>query len=237
MPIEHWTMPRHVHHDRHELIVVLAGQIRTRIGGRILLGRRGDVLLYPAGEPHQEESIASRPLETYFVSWQGSLSDGRFLSNFDRDGRIQYLVEWVFELQSVRPSGWQRLANGLLAAALFEYERKAQTQGEQMLLNVQRLVRENLAKPITLDDLAAAGGMSRFHFARRFRQLTGLPPMQFVCRQRLEVARLLLMTTPLPLKAVARQTGFADQYHFSKVFRRQTGCTPSSLRLLSRLTR
>jgi transcriptional regulator GlxA family with amidase domain len=72
--------------------------------------------------------------------------------------------------------------------------------------------------------------MSKFHFSRRYRQLTGLTPMEDLRQLRLEAARDLLLTTDLPLKAIAPRTGLGDEYHLSRLFRRAFGIAPGELR-------
>ena len=83
---------------------------------------------------------------------------------------------------------------------------------------------------ITLDDLAAAAGLSKFHFARRFRATTGTSPHEFVVRSRVDRARRLLEHTDTPLAAVAEACGFADQSHMNRVFAKRVGATPGEVR-------
>lgn len=89
-------------------------------------------------------------------------------------------------------------------------------------------IEENLGEPITLDMLAGLANVSRFHFARQFRRSTGLSPMAYVERSRLERARALIRAGTLSLTEIAALLGFADQSHFTRRFRRHFGCTPSA---------
>src|ERR1700744_4581806 len=67
--VRNWSMPLH-HHDHFcELIVVMAGQIETRIDGRTLVGNAGDVLLYPRRMPHAERSVGKAALHTIFMTF------------------------------------------------------------------------------------------------------------------------------------------------------------------------
>ena len=88
---------------------------------------------------------------------------------------------------------------------------------------------------IKLEELAALCGLSRSHFARAFKQSTGLPPHRWLLAQRVEKAQELLLHSTMPLEKIATSCGFADQSHFSRVFSRQLGASPGLWRRLRRL--
>jgi len=98
---------------------------------------------------------------------------------------------------------------------------------------VRDYVREHLRENIALNDLAAAVGLSRFHFARRFKQSTGQTPHAFVMAERLARSRTLLRRTSVPLPDVAARCGFSDQSHMNRVFAKHLGITPGQYRVSS----
>jgi AraC family transcriptional regulator len=83
-------------------------------------------------------------------------------------------------------------------------------------------------------ELAAAAGLSRAHFSVVFARATGLPPVRYVRRARLERARELLAAGDLPVAAVARAVGFRDAAHFHRAFAREEGLTPGRYRAQAR---
>jgi transcriptional regulator GlxA family with amidase domain len=83
----------------------------------------------------------------------------------------------------------------------------------------------NYAQPISLAELSAMCGLSLHRFVTVFRCQVGIPPHQYVCRTRVRRARTLLRQG-VPLAAVALDTGFCDQSHLSRHFKRQCGITP-----------
>ena len=91
-------------------------------------------------------------------------------------------------------------------------------------------IEDHLASEIALEDLAAAVHLSAFHFARLFRASTGLPPHQYVITRRIERAKQLLRDDELSLAQVAARTGFWDQGHFTRHFKRLVGVTPKHFR-------
>lgn len=114
-------------------------------------------------------------------------------------------------------------------------ECRAQREGLHQLSRarisvVKELVQERLAQPITLEEMAIAAGYSPSRFLLLFRNATGFSPHQYVMRERLGKARLLLSATRLHLSQIALDCGFADQSHFIRLFKRHTGLTPSQFR-------
>jgi AraC family transcriptional regulator len=88
-------------------------------------------------------------------------------------------------------------------------------------------IHEHLDAELSLDHLAAVAHLSPYHFARLFKNSTGLPPHQYVIARRVERAKELLRAKDRPsLAEVAAEVGFSDQSHFTRHFRRLVGVTP-----------
>jgi AraC family transcriptional regulator len=85
---------------------------------------------------------------------------------------------------------------------------------------------DNLGKNFALDELSRAVGISRFHFARLFRESTGQSPMGYSLRVRVERAKAMLFQGDRRISEIAVTLGFFDQSHFSRTFRRMTGISP-----------
>jgi AraC-like DNA-binding protein len=98
------------------------------------------------------------------------------------------------------------------------------------LRRVKAYVDARLGGPISLDDLANVAGVSRFHFHRQFRKSVGVTPREYVLRARIERAKGLLTESDLTVGEVSGAVGFADQSHFSNIFRRVTAMTPRGFR-------
>lgn len=91
-------------------------------------------------------------------------------------------------------------------------------------------IESNYTEKITAADIAASAHLSRFHFIRLFRGTTGLTPMEFVTKLRLDKAKNLLLTTGMSLAIVALACGFSSQSHFTRAFRSHHGLTPGQFR-------
>jgi AraC-like DNA-binding protein len=98
------------------------------------------------------------------------------------------------------------------------------------LQRIREYIEGHLTENIELETLADIAGLSKWHFARAFKQSVGTPPHFYVIRRRLERAQELLAETDLSLAQIALRSGFGDQSHFSRRFRMFFGVTPRSFR-------
>lgn len=87
-----------------------------------------------------------------------------------------------------------------------------------------------LNDPLSVDALAARAHVSRAHFNRRFRNVTGLSPHRYITLRRIEKAKVLLREPARSLAEVALDVGFCNQSHFTQVFHAFTGQTPTQFR-------
>jgi len=94
----------------------------------------------------------------------------------------------------------------------------------------KELLSANLLGDISTADIARQCSLSISHFARAFRQTTGLSPHQWLLRHRIDQAHGLLRDSRLSLAEIARACGFADQSHFTKVYARLRGISPGAWR-------
>jgi AraC family transcriptional regulator len=101
------------------------------------------------------------------------------------------------------------------------------------LRRVTEYIQQNLDKNLTLAELAAVVCMSPYHFARLFKDSTGVPPHRFVVRQRIARARGALATPELSIAQISRIVGFRTPSHFTTVFRRVLGITPGTYRTVA----
>ena len=100
------------------------------------------------------------------------------------------------------------------------------------LHRVLEFIEEHLNDDVSLSELSeAAGNLSRYHFARLFKQSTGYSPYQYFTRQRIRRAQSMLRNKKLlSLGEIAFECGFRDQSTFSRVFRQVIGSTPKAYR-------
>ena len=97
-----------------------------------------------------------------------------------------------------------------------------------------RLVESDAGRPLELKAMAAVAGMSKYHFLRVFRRLTGMTPHRYLISARLRSAALALMSSRRPVIAIALDAGFGDLSTFNRTFRAVFGLTPTQYRDMRR---
>ena len=97
-----------------------------------------------------------------------------------------------------------------------------------------RLVESDAARPLQLKAMAAVAGMSKYHFLRVFRRLTGMTPHRYLISARLRRAALALASSRRPVIAIALDAGFGDLSTFNRTFRAVFGLTPTQYRDMRR---
>ena len=103
------------------------------------------------------------------------------------------------------------------------------------LLRAKDLADARYTEQLSVDDLAAAAGLSRAHFSREFRRAFGVSPHAYLLTRRLERAAALLRDTDLSITEIAFQTGWNSLGTFGRIFRDVTGQSPGELRARDRV--
>jgi len=129
----------------------------------------------------------------------------------------------------------ESIAIALLASTLASAKKWPERASVNGLLPWQlRLAKDyledNFNRNVGLEEVADLTGLSRSWFARGFRGSTGIPPYAFVLQIRIRRAKELLLDRKTPIATIATLVGFADQSHFTKIFRRYAGATPREWR-------
>jgi len=144
------------------------------------------------------------------------------------------VVAEIFALLQAEGNAAAHQATGLLVQLLALAEKRLRGQksspspAEDAVARACRHVKERLAEPLALEDLAKAARLSPYHFLRVFRAQTGFTPAAYVRALRVSRAQELLRRGDLGVKQVGAQVGFPSLQHFSNVFKRVTGLAPGA---------
>ncbi|WP_235981709.1 helix-turn-helix domain-containing protein [Methylobrevis albus] len=158
------------------------------------------------------------------------LETPRVMFDDDRTAALARLI--AAEIDSDRPLDdlyGESLFTALIAG-LFEVAappaRRRSSLPDRTLRRVCAFIEENCARPIRIEELAAIAGLSPSHFGHAFKAAAGVAPHQWQLAARVRRAQAMLRQPSASLVDIAAATGFCDQPHFTRVFRRIVGVTP-----------
>ena len=135
------------------------------------------------------------------------------------------------------PQSVQSVANTIVMHSFGRQpdERRCGALPKWRIRRLEEFLTANIDKRVRLDDMAAAVGLSKMHFAAQFRVATGYRPREYLLFKRIERAKAMMAASRTPLVEVAFAAGFNAQAHFSTVFKRFTGKTPAQWKQECRL--
>lgn len=205
--------PPHLH-EVCSVTIVLGGVEITRIGEREYVATAGDVLLINANEVHESRSVNA---EYIAIKVRRDIA---FAKTLVRDRRL--FAALLRFTQTFDPS-----ALDLLPTITPHDEQRA-------VAAVRSYLKSHFAEEIALAELSAIAGLSPFHLLRVFRKHTGLPPHEYQLQLRVAHARKLIRDGGR-ISDAALETGFCDQSHLSRSFKRIVGMTPGQYSASSKI--
>lgn len=254
------VMPRPVRADHRfhphahaffELALVLEGTCTWRIGRRTARLAAGDFLLLPPNVEHHEQVPAG---ESARMAWVGfdfatpprvppALLEATPAGELAAD--LRGLMERIFaEHQSSALASAER-ARLLLRELLIVLCRAVERPGDvdeapavphislrqaQVARSAARYLTDNLARPLSVRDVARYHSLCTAHFSTVFRRYHGVSPQRFLHLSRISRAKALIREGELTVKEIAAICGYVDAAHFCRRFKETTGVTPKQYR-------
>lgn len=224
------------HHEHFGVTVVLSGRIRESTGRADEIGSPLSVVVKPAGLRHSNEigSEGARTLQVAFgpeiVASQDAgvpLHRWRWTHAASAAGPLVRLA-WLLRTGAASSDD---LEEGVLEAlAGIQVEETSQSDPPPWVQRVKEALDDRLTAGVTVQSLAAEAGVHPVSVSRAFRRHYGRSITEYRRLERLRRAAATIGSAPLSLSRIAHRTGYADQPHFCREFRRETGLTPSQFR-------
>lgn len=226
-------LPRHAH-KYATVTVTLEGEFDCVLDSRRIHNPLNAVLAKPIGEPHGNSFGNGARLLMLCVeesnSWFAGFREVRYGVDARAGGLAAALARELTSPDDVTPLSVSGLARELLALAVRLPPANVEARPPPWLLRGIEFVEANLHAVVGLRRVAGVCGVHRVYFARAFRAHTGDSLGDYVRKLRVRRAADRLAASDEPIAAIALSLGFADQSHFTRVFRDATGMTPACYR-------
>ncbi|NLG61000.1 MAG: helix-turn-helix transcriptional regulator [Candidatus Cloacimonetes bacterium] len=239
---EGFVVPLHAHAHPFFCLLLEGRMVEHFERRREVLGR-GCAFFHPADADHAEsfEAGSARLFNIQFGGgWLDRMAGVGVELPVDHLPLAGGLVPWLATRlhEEFRAGGERLVVEGLLLAMIGAVLRKDMTRERHgppaWLRRAATMLHDQPGADLRLAELAASAGVHPAHFARSFRGAYGCTVGDYQRRLRVEHGARLLEYSALPLSQVALECGFADQSHFTRVFRREKGVTPAVYRRMRR---
>lgn len=230
----------------HELILCLKGRGWTQIAGKRHEVGPGSMLWVNCHHPHVYGAFQRDPWELYWLRIEGRPLDRiaellqvrsqPVLEGLSIQEAMHEFERAFLHMSGTRPSD-AALASAAVAAIIglafhVRLSEPGLVQPELPSAVSKALERMRLYfhLPMRVAELAQLSGMSESHFSRQFKAAIGTSPIDWLRRERINQAKRRLIESDDPVKEIARQVGYHDQFFFSKDFKKMTKLTPTQFR-------
>jgi AraC-like DNA-binding protein/mannose-6-phosphate isomerase-like protein (cupin superfamily) len=256
---DHFTeamkLSHHEHDGAFEFVLTESGKVTWEVNGQYYETRAGELFHTRPNEPHRARMDFMEPCTIWWMivripskdssSWLG-LCESEAAAVIDKLRSLPRILRTNVQLKI----SFRKLQQALQSEAQPWLKLKVRHLVLDLLLNMTepspdlhipedlqtalRSITENIQRNPEMQwnnrDIAATIGVSESHFYRLFRQSFGQSPSSFVERSRVEHAAQLLTHSDIPITHLALGLAFKTSQHFSTVFKKVTGITPSQWR-------
>lgn len=216
--------------------------------------KRGDLVIISPNEPftyklaHEDHShISSNENNTvYWINFNGELSNNfaeRLLMKMDEGvanvGVLSDVLDDFDELLALGSRGYTatnvihavHVLQQSLSYLALQLRLMAFNKSSTFDLNaIEALMQSNLHQDLSLDALAHHCQLSKFHFSKKFRELTDTSPIQHFINMKIQKACFQLDNTEMTVKNIGESLGYSDPYYFSRLFKKMIGVSPKQYR-------
>jgi AraC-like DNA-binding protein len=244
--------------DFSKFLLVVGGHARWQSGNKQIMVATDSLLHIPGGLPHRQQDMPNDPVVQYIIHYRSAVLPEFLRNDLMKHGLVHWSLpayapllaravrsdfqEMLFE-QGDQRQGWEwvlcsRLVElAVRAIRILYHDQRGQRamfiKGVDSAERVARYalqLRTRFYLQQSLNEAAAATGLSRRQFTEMFRKVTGESWKQYVHQLRLDHSRKLLLQTDKAVTASAFESGFEDLSYFHHAFKKAFGCAPKAIR-------
>lgn len=226
--------------NQHIIIYCVKGEGWFSINNQRYIVKANQYFILPKGVMHEYGADIKNPWSIYWDHFTGETADYfvKYLQpkanaapafTAPSPARIMIFEEILHHLELMNNTDNIIYANSSFYAFLASFKRiqfKAVNKNENPIQEVIDLMKNNLDKNFTLEELAQHVHISPSHLSTLFREKTKYSPISLFTSLKIQRAGRLLVDSKQNIKSIAHSLGYTDQYHFSRVFKNIMGMSP-----------
>ena len=233
----------------YQLIYILKGKYHVIINGKSFIAEKGNVILFKPDEVQDYSYYKKDLTHAYWVHFSGhecerifsecNLSDVHIIS-LSHTSEIEYLLGKLCYYYHLEGNQCASICNGLLISVLglvghysqsseIRYSR-INSKNQALISSVVSRIKQNEIFEMNVAKCAEFCNMSPAHFTRKFKELVGVSPQDFITKSKLERAQQLLFYTDKSISEIAIEVGYNDPNYFSRIFKKTFQMTPKEYR-------
>lgn len=239
------VMQRKVHDD-YLLIYCVFGKGTLNVENKSYDINQGDLIVLPKSVAHHYQAKKKSPWSIYWVHCDGALVEEHFTQISKQDEACILAIglhsRLITEFEALLDT---RLNHTLFESHLYSCSLLSQIISHIALLNKQRqhksdksldieairsLMLTHIHGQLSIETLASSANLSKYHFIKRYKALTGHTPINDFIQLKIERACHLLDISSNSISHIGFELGYEDAYYFSRVFNKVMGISPSQYR-------
>lgn len=247
----HKPLALHQHPSMMEIVLMIKGCQIYRVQEKDYSVSSGEIFFTYPDEMHSTGQTPEDKSLLYFLMvnlerCKGvlgyNLEEGTFLSEslssmkkrvFKGDAKLRPILDEIITVYSSDHPLKKTLIRNLISDFLvivLKCESRTMLEADERMNNVLEYIQTNIFDDIHISDLAKISGISVSRFKANFKKITGIPPGEYILRQKVEKAKFLLSSCDKTITEIAHLLAFTSSQYFATVFRRFALVTPKEYR-------
>ena len=230
---------------QNQLYYIFKGEISLMIDNKEYIAKAGDMVLLPAGIQYDYSLTNLQYAHKFWLHFDLTIDRKNIFNEYEfsyivrvkQPERVYSLFEKLLDLKINNTIEQTLVRSNLLCRLLSYYFEHCSIQlksNDSCIWNVVEFINNNYIDKLTLADLANRASLSINQFIRRFEHIMGCSPIQYVNYLRVDRAKLLIENSDKSISEILAEVGFYDFSHFTKIFKRYYGYSPSQYRKIKK---
>jgi AraC-like DNA-binding protein len=218
-------------------VTVISGQgiFESTLTGKLKVNTGDVILLFPDCPARYGSKTG---WQTEWIVWQGREADSLVRAGYfspdrpvisDNIGIVHKTIQEIkdiIELEGMEAAYKRKLLLQEMLLSLYRSLNRQNSRNSSKIINTAvEFIERNSNRSISVGEIAKKCRLSEVHFRRLFKASTGIPPKDFILNRKIAEAKRLI-SRGIPIKEIAEQLAFCDEFHLRKAFRKITGIAP-----------